>query len=146
MKAVSPEPAAVADLEWGACAKRPAARFRVRTLMILVAMVAATLWSIGAARRWSHCRWRAECHARAVAQYRADSARYLAQAIRDPKHSWNSVHLARRTIPAADHHAGQAAMFERAMWRPWNPIPVESGEPEAEGGTPEPPDWRPGAP
>lgn len=118
-------------------------RFRIRSLLILVALVATTLWAVEARRRWSYCRWRAECHASEVLQIRENVRLTLALAERTPSCRWSMTHDAARRIPYVAWHAGQAARFRRAMWRPWNPLPVEHPEPELEDIPPEPPSWPP---
>ena len=108
----------------------PPPRFRLRSIMMISSIVALTIWAVGASRRWSHCRWRAECDARAALQLRADIRVTLALADREPRNRWILTHDAARRIPVVAWHEGQAAKFERAMWRPWNLIPREYPEPE----------------
>jgi hypothetical protein len=94
--------------------RRP--RFRVRTLMTLVGLVALTIWSVTTGARTYTSYRLATIYATSERQWREMAARDRADPTR------------RTTVSAvwgpqiADRYAQLARKHRRAMWRPWSPV------------------------
>jgi hypothetical protein len=88
-------------------------RFRVRTLMLVVGVVAFLVWGVMmAARSYDYYRL-ARIYGTRERQWR-----YLAKRDRNRPRSI----AARWGLQIADHYAPLAGKYRRAMWRPWTPV------------------------
>ena len=90
-------------------------RFRVRTLMVAVGVVALLIWGAMMGLQSYHYAQRAEIYGRWEWQWRQ-----LAQ--RDRARGTTRSIAARWGFQLADYDAPLARKYRRAMWRPWIPV------------------------
>ena len=100
----------------------PRPSFRLWHVMIAVAAVAIVAMAV---KRASYCMDRAAWHARREANRRADIDWMLGTSL---------VISSNLAEDRANEHAQLRMMYERAAWRPWEPMPVDRfvGEPEVD--------------
>ena len=84
-------------------------RFRVRTLMIAVGVVALLIWGAMMGTRWY-------IHYTLARQYGIQERAWLEIAARDRQ---------MQTRRIADYIASLARKHRRAMWHPWTPVPPD---------------------
>ena len=101
-------------------------RFRLRTLLILVALSAVPLALIQVRRRREHYRVQAELHGSLEQFFRAGIAGMGATIGGRTSSQLRSIREPRRVA----YHAALRAKYERAAARPWLPVPPDPPPPD----------------
>src|SRR5689334_16583629 len=97
-------------------------RFRLRTMLLLVAGAAAVLGGERLLRRRAECLRRAEVHRTSLFPWNGSH-------FRTPPLSPEDERRVAAYSPHARWHLDLAARYRRAASRPWGPLPVEPEEP-----------------